>query len=57
MSLPLKYLLEAAVWAESPGLWELSRVAQTLGHELRKLCPPQEHLVYFGTVARIAHLI
>lgn len=41
-SLALQYLLEAAVWAESPGLWELSRVAQALGHELSKPCPHRE---------------
>lgn len=57
MSLALKYLLEAAVWAESPGVGELSRVAQTLGHALSKRWPPREDLLCFGTVAGTARFI
>lgn len=47
MSLQLKYLLEAAVWAESPGLRELPRVALTLGHELSRRCHPQGFVVFW----------
>lgn len=47
VSLTLKYLLEAAAWAESLRLCESPHVAQTPGPELRKCCCPRWLVVFW----------